>query len=619
MPIERIERPSTDEYRVDMLRDLFPEVFADGSVNFGLLRELLDREAEVREPGGQEHYGLNWPGKQVARRQAAKPPTATLRSAPGEGVDEATTQNLLVVGDNLEVLRVLQKSYAGRVKLIYIDPPYNTGNDFIYKDDFKEPIATYLEATSQADFAGLLTSNPRSGGRFHSNWLSMIWPRLFLARNLLRDDGVMFISIDDHEAHNLRLVVAEIFGEENIIASFVWQKKYSRDNRPVVGTVHEYIMLVARDAEAFARVRNLLPPSEDSTKVYRNPNNDPRGRWRPVPLTAQAGHATPNQFYEIVGPTGVSHKPPEGRCWSVVPETFEEMRREGRIWFGKDGTAQPNLIRYLTEIEGFVPWTWLPSTEVGHTDEAKKELYALLGKENRFETPKPTRLLRHFIQMATKSDSSDIVMDFFAGTGTFGDAVLQQNRIDGGNRRFILVQLPEATGHTDYKTIAEITKTRLRSAAKKALDDAGTGKLPIARAGQDNGFRVLNEDKSNVQRWVPYEGLDPAALPELFRSREGLLAGWKVENVLIEVMLLEGYPLDSRQTQSPDFLENVVYLVQHESIPARLLVCLDGEIAETTVEKLAGFEKDVFLCREAALTDTLKVRVADVLHRVKTL
>ncbi len=502
------------------------------------------------------------------------------------------------------------------MKFIYIDPPYNTGNDFIYKDDFKDPVAKYLDATGQADLAGLLTTNPKSGGRFHSNWLTFIWPRLMLGRNLLRDDGAMFISIDDHEMPNLRLLVSEIFGEENIVATFVWQKKYSRDNRPVVGTVHEYVLLVARDAELFARARNLLPPSEESTKVYRNPNNDPRGRWRPVPLTAQAGHATPNQFYEIMSPAGVAHKPSDGRCWSVVEETFKQLLRDGRIWFGKDGTSQPNLIRYLSEIEGFVPWTWLPSTDVGHTDEAKKELYAILGKENRFETPKPTRLLRHFIQMATKSDTNDVVMDFFAGTGTFGEAVLQPRR-----RRQSTIHLrsgPRTHWQADYPTIAEITKTRLRNASK-ACKKAAESELDLGSQARDYGFRVLVEDKSNLQRWAPYDGTDVSALTGLFRLHSGLVPGWTAENLLIEVMLLEGYPLDATSAQSPDFLENVVYVVEHLNIPARLLVCLDSEISEGTVEKLAEFKKDIFVCSDSALNDTLKTRIADALHRVKTL
>jgi adenine-specific DNA-methyltransferase len=357
--------------RVESLKALIPEAFVEGRLDVEKLRAALGHRAE----DARERYGLSWAGKAEAMRTIQVPSVGTLLPLREESVNFDESENVFIEGDNLEVLKLLQKSYYGKVKLIYIDPPYNTGNEFIYPDNFREGLQDYLKYSGQVDAEGLkLSTNTETSGRFHSKWLSMIWPRVFLARNLLRDDGVMLISIDDHEAHNLRAVVSEIFGEENIVATFVWQKKYSRDNRPVIGTVHEYLLMVARDAEAFARVRNLLPPSEESTRVYRNPNNDPRGRWRPVPMTAQAGHATANQFYKITSPAGVVHEPPEGRCWSPVEETFEQLRREGRIWFGKDGAGQPNVIRYLSEIEGFVPWTWLPSSEVGHTDEAKKEL-----------------------------------------------------------------------------------------------------------------------------------------------------------------------------------------------------------------------------------------------------
>jgi len=289
------------------------------------------------------------------------------------------TRHLFIEGENLEVLKLLYKSYFGKVKMIYIDPPYNTGNDFIYRDDYSEPRRAYLEKTGQMDAEGnVLRSNPETSGRYHSDWLTMMYPRLFLARQLLREDGVIFVSIDDNEVHHLRLLMNEIFGEENFVAAFVWQKEYSRDNRPTVDTVHEYLLLFAKSADRFDEVRGLLPPDEESLEVYRNPNNDPRGRWRPVPMTAQGYR--PNQMYPITTPTGVTHYPPEGRCWSMIQAKYEKLPAEGRIYFGKTGDSQPNVIRYLSEIEGFVPWTWWPSDEVGHTDQAKKEVYDLLGR-----------------------------------------------------------------------------------------------------------------------------------------------------------------------------------------------------------------------------------------------
>jgi len=604
---ERLDLQSLDiaEEKRQELLDIFPEVRTeDGKIDFERLKLALGETVDA----GRERYGMTWPGKADCFKTIQSPSLGTLRPCPEESVNFDTTENLIIEGDNLEVLKLLQKSYLGKVKMIYIDPPYNTGNDFIYPDNFSESLQTYLEYTGQVDTEGRkFGTNTDSDGRFHTKWLNTLHTRLYLARNLLRDDGALFISIDDRELDNLRKLVAEIYGEENALATFVWQKKYSRDNRPTVGTVHEYIVLVTKNSESFARARNLLPPSEESTRVYRNPNNDPRGRWRPVPLTAQAGHATASQFYEIVSPSGVVHTPPEGRCWGVSEDTFKQMRAQGRIWFGKDGSSQPNLIRYLTEIEGFVPWTWLPSTEVGHTDEAMKELYSLLGKDADFETPKPTRLLRHFVQIATNAAEDELVLDFFAGTGTMADSLLQQNKHDGGNRKFILVQLPEPTGGGNYSTIAEITKERVRRVIKK-LDEEETGKLP-AGLPQDRGFRVFKLAESNFTPWNASLPEDPDALvSQLELHVDHIRDDRTQDDLLYEILLKSGFPLTTKV--EPLTMEGrTVYSVADSA----LFICLERELTLELIRAMAARRPERVVCLDEGFAGNDQLKTNAVL------
>lgn len=318
------------------------------------------------------------------------------------------SDNMLIHGDNLIALQALQQDFAGKIKCIYIDPPYNTGSAFEYYDD----------------------------GIEHSTWLCMIKSRLELLWNLLDEDtGSIWISIDDWEQAYMRVLCDELFGRRNFIAQIVWQKRYSRENREAIGDVHEYIMVYAKSPVKFKEYRNMVPMSEQQAKIYKNPNNDPRGRWRPVPITAQAGHATPEQFYEIMAPGGKIHTPPEGRCWSLSKKTFDELLADGRIYFGKDNNSQPNKIRYLSEVPGVSPWTWWPSDEVGHTDSAKKEIMMLFGKSNAFDTPKPEALIHRILHIATKP--GDLILDSFLGSGT-SVAVAQKM-----NRRWIGIELGE--------------------------------------------------------------------------------------------------------------------------------------------------------------------------------
>lgn len=328
---------------------------------------------------------LTWYGKD--KPIAVEPRLLIENAALSNCANDPDTENMLIHGDNLLALKALESKYAGMVKCIYIDPPYNADAAQIYEDNIE-----------------------------HSLWLTLIRPRLQILWSLLSKDGSIWISIDDNERDYLKVLCDELFGRSSFVASIVWQKRYSRENRESIGDVHEYILVYAKDPIKFKEVRNLVPMSEEQAKVYKNPNNDPRGRWRPVPMTAQAGHATPDQFYEIVAPGGKVHTPPAGRCWSLSKKTFEELLADGRIYFGKDNNSQPNKIRYLSEVPGVAPWTWWPSDEVGHTDSSKKEILALFGNDNIFDTPKPETLIQRIIHIA--SNPGDLILDSFLGSGT---------------------------------------------------------------------------------------------------------------------------------------------------------------------------------------------------------
>ena len=380
--------------------------------------ESLMALGEIEKELKAKKYGLVWEEheEQVDVKMRTHIPVFTVDDSMEINDDPSTDRyNFLLEGDNLHSLRLLEKTHRGKIDVIYIDPPYNKGNDdFIYDDTCVDKLDLFK----------------------HSKWLSFMAERMRIAWKLLSDTGVIFISIDDCEVAPLRMLCDETFGENSFLCCIVWQKRYSRENREAIGDAHEYILVYVKDKQYFKQHRHLIEMNEQQAKVYKNPNNDPNGRWRPVPMTAQAGHATKDQFYPITDPKGNVHYPPEGRCWGISQKTFEEMMAKGRVYFGKNNDSQPNLIRYLSEVEGVAPWTWWNNEDVGHTDEAKKEIYAILGKTNNFETPKPVRLINRILKIATEKDS--IVLDFFAGSGTTGQAVMELNKQDGGQRRFIL-------------------------------------------------------------------------------------------------------------------------------------------------------------------------------------
>lgn len=453
-----------------LLRQTAPEIVSDNQIDLERLKELLgqDRIAPA------EHYELSWAGKTEARREIQKTTSHTLR--PSEGNSEQAP-HMLIEGENLEVLRVLQKSYYGKVKMIYIDPPYNTGNDsFVYPDDYSETLDEYQRRTGEKNEAGYLNKqslwkkNSKESGQYHSAWLSMMYPRLYLARNLLREDGVIFISIDDNEAANLKLLCDEIFGEENFIESFIWVKK-TAPNNVVIGSVHEYILVYSKSIELVKLY--LLPRSEEQNKDYKNPDNDSRGPWKPDNLTAAAkgGRATPSLIYEVINPnTGQKFYPPEGRMWAVNQDEMAKKIAEGSVYWGKNGDGRPMDKRFLANTRsGSVASTLL--VKQGSNSEASKELQKLFGGKVVFETPKPVRLLKHLLQIGSQAE--DLVLDFFAGSAATAQAILALNVEDGGNRQLISVQFPELLEENTeaykagYRTIADITRARIDKVIEK--------------------------------------------------------------------------------------------------------------------------------------------------------
>jgi len=582
------------EERKEQLRALFPEVFAEGKIDFEKLKLVLGEEIDE----GPERYGLTWAGKADAIRAIQMPSTGTLVPVREESVDFDSTENLMIEGDNLEVLKLLQKAYHGKVKMIYIDPPYNTGKEFIYPDNFREGLQDYLRYSGQVDGEGMkLTSNTETSGRYHSKWLSMMYPRLFLARNLLRDDGVIFVSIGDDEVHNLRHLMDEIFGPENFIATVIWQKVYSPKNTAKhFSEDHDYIVVYARSGEVWRP--ELLPRTEEMEARYSNPDNDPRGPWKPGDLSARNYYS--EGTYSVICPSGrVIEGPPTGTYWRVSKAKFEELDRDNRIWWGEDGNNMPAVKRFLSEVkQGRVPQTLWTYKEVGHTQEAKKELLkrvTFASSNSVFDTPKPTRLIERMLRIGTRKDKGDIVLDFFAGSGSTGEAVMKLNAEDGGNRRFILVQLPEHTGADDYATIAEITKTRLR-AATEAIKEERNGKLDLNGSHDiDLGFRTYKLTSSNFKIWEPPSG-DPEAIAEqLDLYSDSLVPDAKPEAILYELMLKAGIPLTAR-VEKLELGGQEVFSIED----GRLFICLADPITRECIRAMIAKKPQMVICLDHA-------------------
>lgn len=584
------------EAQVEKLKELFPEVVSEGKVDWEKLKATLGEDVTF----SNERYVLNWAGKSEAFRVLQEPTTATLSPAKDESVNFEDTGHVFIEGENLEVLKVLQKSYYGKVKMIYIDPPYNTGNDhFIYPDKFSESREEYLKRVGEKDEEGYLTregmyrKNSRDSGHYHSNWLNMMYPRLFLARNLLKDDGVIFVSIDDNEVHNLRLLMNEIFGEENFVASFIWEKRTNRENRKLISIRHDYILCYSKADVEGKRSLNLLPMTDDALARYKNPDNDPRGRWKSDPATAQAGHGTKSQFYELQAPSGKKHMLQSGRCWVYSKDVMEKAIEEGKIWFGKDGKGVPRVKTYLnTKERGLTPESLLFAEEASTTEGAKNYIKELFDGYAVFETPKPVSLIDVLLKLG--SDNEGVVLDFFAGSCPTSEAVLRLNRKTGGNRKFICVQLPEETDEQSeafkagYSNIAELAKERIRRAISKIKDEQKVkekhkvNKLSFGEEKDvpqlDLGFKVFKLQPSSFKVWRGDQFENGEQLEkQLEVFTDPTQKGSEEENMLYELLLKSGFDLNCRIEHKGNFYvvndrEMVVALIQiNEAIVKEIL------------------------------------------------
>lgn len=558
------------------------------AIDFDQLRQELSKNIVE---GPEERYQFTWPDKRNAIRLANAPTTDTLRPCREESVDFDNTQNLYIEGDNLEVLKLLRQNYLGKVKMIYIDPPYNTGNDFVYNDEFDQDIEYYKHNSGQFDELGnRLVTNTESNGRFHTDWLNMIYPRLKVAKDLLSEDGVIFISIDDNEAKNLKNVIDEVLGEHNFLAQVVWERAYSPINlMKHFSPSHDYILVYARNIES--AICKGIPRSSEANERYSNPDNDPRGDWKSSDLSV--GPAVESNIYPITTPSGRVVTPPSGYSWRLSKSKFEEYVKDNRIWFGSDGSNVPSIKRFLTELrkQGITPMTFWRYEEVGHSQDATQKLAKLFEGKKYFDYPKPVELIKRCI--AIYSDSDSLILDFFSGSATTAHAVMQLNAEDGGNRKFIMVQLPEPTDEKSeafkagYKNICQIGKERIRRAAKKIMEES-----PLTTQNLDTGFRVLKLDTSNMN--------DVFYTPEAFTERDlfedNIKGDRSDEDLLFQTMIELGIEL-SAKIEKKSIAGKTIWSVSD----GYLMACFDKDVNETTIKEIAKMKPFYFVMRDASM------------------
>lgn len=600
---------------IDKIAALFPNCIterkdAEGKVSLAIDFDKLRQElsSEIVE-GREERYQFTWPDKKKAILLANSPINATLRPCREESVDFDNTQNLYIEGDNLDVLKCLKETYLGKVKMIYIDPPYNTGNDFVYEDDFAESTSEYLANSGQYDEQGnRLVTNSESNGRFHTDWLNMIYPRLKVARDLLREDGVIFISIDDNEVENLRKICDEVFGENNFVNQIIWHKKYGAANdAQYLSDVHDYIILYCKNKSMWHP--NLFERPAELNAKYKNPDNDPRGPWIATNLSVKTYSAAND--YVITSPSGMQFTPPPSRCWVVSKEKYEEMLADNRITFGSDGLSRPYKKTFLSEVQqGIVPTTIWSYDDAGHNIGAKSEIRDLFkGMRVPFDTPKPTKLIKRIISMSESKNHDDIILDFFAGSSTTADAIMQMNAFDSGHRKYILVQISESTTEKSvakiegFKSICEIGKERIRRAGKKIKDELDAKQqengLFIKREEEqplDIGFRVLKLDSSNMED-IYYS---PAEYNQqtLFTKTESVKSDRTSEDLLFQVMLELGATLDSKIEQI-EIEDKTIYNVANNY----LIACFDNEINDSIVTAIAKMQPQYAVFRDSSMAD----------------
>ena len=612
--METLKMHSLDgvQRNIELIGKLFPnaitEVKRNGKVehaiDFDVLRqELSDSIVEGRE----ERYQFTWPDKKKAMLAANAPITATLRPVVADSVGKNGTpggfdsENLYIEGDNLEVLKLLQETYLGKVKMIYIDPPYNTGNDFVYNDEFGMRSEEWDAASGNYDdegnqIVGKLELNTESNGRFHTDWLNMIYPRLKIAKDLLADDGSIFVTLDEHEIGNCRKILDEVFGESSFIATVVWENFYGRSNAAAISPAHNYILIYSKAGENWKNVRRLLPRDEKTVSKYKNPDNDPRGDWRLGPIFA-SGERHEGLMYTITTPSGRKVSPPKGSHWRMLEKDFWKMYEDGRILFGMDGNGAPAVKLYLQDVQdGMVPRSIWSCSEVGHTQDAKREIQALFPDEVPFDTPKPTKLIKQIAYISCAEN--DIILDFFSGSATTAHAVMKLNAEDGGHRKFIMVQLPEKTDEESeaykagYKNICEIGKERIRRAGRKIKEDAGL----TAPTDLDIGFRCLRLDSSNMEN--VYYTPEKTQQQDLFSLVDNVKSDRAPEDLLFQVMLDLGVLLSS-----PIEVKEIAGKKVFNVADGFLLACFDHDVTEETVKAIAQMKPYYAVFRDSSMAN----------------
>lgn len=609
----KMKSPDMTVQNIDRIAALFPNCVTETvdengkfkrAINFELLKQMLS--PDVVE--GDERYEFTWVGKKAAIVEANKPIRKTLRPCKEESKDWDTTENLYIEGDNLEVLKLLQESYLGKVKMIYIDPPYNTGNDFIYADDFMRSQEEENQQMGMYNEDGdRLFKNTDTNGRFHSDWCSMIYSRLMLARNLLTDDGVIFISIDDNELNSLINIGKEIFGFDNYIATFIWEKRKTRENRKIVSVRHDYIVCFTKTFEQRANAIGLEEMNDEAIDRYKNPDNDPRGVWTSVPAIAQGGHGTKSQFYTLTSPKGLKFDPPSGSCWRYTQERMKQAIEDNRIWFGADGTGVPRIKKFLSEgKQGLTPETLLVAENVGTNDSAKRELVNLFDGVAVFETPKPVSLIRYLLSICNNTQNG-IIVDFFSGTATTAHAVMQMNADDSGHSKFIMVQIPEKCDEKSeaykagYKNICEIGKERIRRAGKKIKLES-----PLTTGDLDIGFRVLKLDDTNMK--------DIYYAPDDYD--QGMLAGLEsnIKEDRTDLDLLFGCLLDwGLPLSMPYSSEQIDGCTVHTYNDGDLIACFAENIPESVVKKIAKRQPLRAVFRDSSFANSpAKINVTEI-------
>ena len=631
----KMHTPNKADENFKKLAAMFPNAVTETINENGEVVRAIDKDVLMQEiactvvDGNEERYQFTWPDKKKSVLLANAPINKTLRpvredetvptGADSEGkpycstgsVDFDTTENLYIEGDNLEVLKLLQETYLGKIKMIYIDPPYNTGNDFVYEDDFAQSADEYLANSGQYDEDGnRMVQNTESNGRFHADWLNMIYPRLKLAKDLLTDDGVIFISIDDNEQENLKKCCDEVFGGQNFVAQLVWERAFSpKNDARFVSNSHDYVLMYAKDITQF--VIGRLPRTAEANARYSNPDNDPRGVWMSSDISVKTYNAECD--YPITTPSGRVIEPPAGRCWSLSKNAFLERLQDNRIWFGPDGNGVPRIKRFLTDLkhEGMAPTSIMFFRDVGHSQEGAQEVSKLLDG-GFFSGPKPQRLMQRLLTLANlKSDS--VVLDFFSGSASTAHAVMSKNAEDGGHRKFIMVQLPEKTDEKSeaykagYKTICEIGKERIRRAGQKIRNeqleirnDADNSSFLTPNSSLDIGFRVLKCDTSNMKE-VYYNPAEYEA--SLFsRLEDNIKEDRTPEDLLFQVMLDLGILLSSKiQVRSEKVgMRSYSYFDVEDGY---LIACFDKNIDEEVITAIAKQKPYYFVMRDSSMAN----------------